>query len=207
MIQGWHFPQQNRTLAHSGEPVTPGATYRVAGPLALCAVGLHGSVRLIDALGYASGSILTRCSFSGEIVHGTDKLCATERTVLWIGDIAPVLHEAACHFAETALRVAKVTDPRSWSAIEAKRKWLRGEITDKELAAARDAARAAAWDAARAVAWDAARDAARAAAWAAAWAAARAAAWAAARDVAWDAARAEQNEYLECAVRHFAGAE
>jgi hypothetical protein len=30
-------------------------------------------------------------------------------------------------------------------AIEAKRKWLRGEITDDEL----DAARAAAWDAAR----------------------------------------------------------
>jgi hypothetical protein len=40
--------------------------------------------------------------------------------------------------------------------IAAKRAWLRGEITDEELAAARAAARAAAWAAARAAAWDAA---------------------------------------------------
>jgi len=65
-------------------------------------------------------------------------------------------------------------DPRSIAAIEAKRKWLRGEITDKEL----DAARAAARD----VAWDVARTAANAAAWDAANAAANAAARYAARE-------------------------
>lgn len=76
---------------------------------------------------------------------------------------APILHEFACRCAEYALSFVDNPDPRSIAAIDAKRKWLRGEITDKEL----DAARAAAWDAA----WDAARDAARAAAMAAAWAA------------------------------------
>ena len=78
---------------------------------------------------------------------------------------APILHEFACRCAEYALSFVDNPDPRSIAAIEAKRKWLRGEITDKEL----DDARAAALDAARAAEWDAARDAARNAAQAAAW--------------------------------------
>ena len=67
---------------------------------------------------------------------------------------APILHEFACRCAEYALSFVKNPDPRSIAAIEAKRKWLRGEITDAELDAARTdaelyAAQAAAWD----VAW------------------------------------------------------
>ena len=77
---------------------------------------------------------------------------------------APILHEFACRCAEYALSFVDNPDPRSIAAIEAKRKWLRGEITYAELYAARDAAWAAAWDAARdaarAAAWVAARDAA-----------------------------------------------
>ena len=70
---------------------------------------------------------------------------------------APILHEFGCRCAEYALSFVDNPDPRSIAAIEAKRKWLRGESTDKEL----DDARAAEWDAAR----DAARNAAQAAAW------------------------------------------
>lgn len=70
---------------------------------------------------------------------------------------APVLHEFACRCAERALALVDNPDPRSTAAVAVKRAWLRGEATDDELAAARDAARAAAW----AAAWDAA--------WAAAW--------------------------------------
>ena len=103
---------------------------------------------------------------------------------------APILHEFACRCAEYALSFVDNPDPRSIAAIEAKRKWLRGEIKDEELRAAWAAARAAAWDAARA----AARAAAMAATWdaagAAAWAAARAATWDAVRDSAWDSAGA-----------------
>lgn len=94
---------------------------------------------------------------------------------------APILHEFACRCAEYALSFVDNPDPRSIAAIEAKRKWLRGEITDMELRAARDAARDAAMDAARdaawAVAWYAARYAARYAAWAVARYVARDAAW------------------------------
>ena len=83
------------------------------------------------------------------------------------------LHEFACRCAEEALKLVEDPDPRSVAAIEAKRKWLKGEISDEELAAAWAAAWAAwaaAWDAANVAAWDAASDAASAAA-RAAWAA------------------------------------
>ena len=71
---------------------------------------------------------------------------------------APILHEFACRCAEYALSFVDNPDPRSIAAIDAKRKWLRGEIKDKELRAAWAAARAAAWDSARAAAWAAANE-------------------------------------------------
>ena len=86
------------------------------------------------------------------------------------------LHEFACVCAERALSRVGNPDSRSIAAIAAKRAWMRGEITDAELAAARDAA------------WVAARAAARDAAWDATWAAA----WDAARDAAWDAVMAAE---------------
>ena len=87
-------------------------------------------------------------------------------------------------------------DDRSRKAVEVAERFAVCEASERELAAARDAAWDAAWDAASAAAWAAASAAAWAAASAAAWAAARAAAWAAARAAAWDAARAAQIDIL-----------
>jgi hypothetical protein len=102
---------------------------------------------------------------------------------------APILHELACRFAEAAIGLARSEpDLLSIAAIAAKRAWIRGEITDTQLAAARDAASAAAWAAAGAAAGAAALNAASAAAWDAASAAALDAASAAALDAALDAA-------------------
>ena len=103
---------------------------------------------------------------------------------------APILHEFACRCAEDALSRIDNPDPRSIHAIAVKRRWIAGEATDEELAAARTAAwaaQAAAQDAARTAAQAAAQAAARTAAWAAQAAAqdaARTAAWA-----TWTAAR------------------
>ena len=123
---------------------------------------------------------------------------------------APILHEFACRCAEYALSFVESPDPRSIAAIEAKRKWLRGEITDAELDAARGEARDAAHDtamyatriaarvAAQDVAWVIARVIAQDAAWAAALDTACAAcdvAWAAAHDAAMYAARDAAREH------------
>ena len=99
------------------------------------------------------------------------------------------LHEFACVCAERVLSRVENPDPRSVAAIEAKRAWIKGEISDAELDAARVSAWVAARAAARGAAWAATMDAASAAAWAAA--------WAAARDAAWDAERAWQVEELK----------
>lgn len=93
----------------------------------------------------------------------------------------PILHEFACRCAEYALSFVESPDPRSIAAIEAKRKWLRGEITDAELDAART---------------DAELYAAQAAAWGVAWAAATAAAWAAESNTTGDAALEHELEIL-----------
>ena len=191
---GWHFLREDRRLQYPPHTlVEVGQTLTVEPPLKLCTCGLHLSERAIDALNYAPGPIVCRVEGSGEILVGDDKAAATKRTVLWMVDATNTLHEFACWCAEQALlrerEAGREPDPRSWAAIETKRRWLRGEATDKELAAARDAA------------WAAARAAARAAAWYAAWASAWASAWYA----AWDATRDVQNAKLEEMLNELAG--
>ena len=123
---------------------------------------------------------------------------------------APILHEFACRCAEYALSFVESPDPRSIAAIEAKRKWLRGEITDAELDVARVAARDAAHDAAMYAARIAARVAAQDVAWViarviaqdAAWAAARNVVWSAVNDAALDIARAASRAARDAAREH-----
>ena len=199
-IKAWHFVTKDRRLRYGDNRyVRAGMVQEMAGdgaPL-LCERGMHASTSLLDALRCAPGPIVCRVEIWGDVALGDDKLCGRFRRVLWTVDATVVLHEFACWCAERALRRAKVTDKRCWGAIEAKRAWLRGEISSSEL----DAARAAAMDAARAAASAAAWVAARAAAWAAAWVAAWAAAWAAALDAAWDAERKAQDRHLVCMLR------
>jgi hypothetical protein len=167
---GWHWlSDDGLTTAHVARDgrarkriaVEPGQTLRARGTIRPCTNGLHASKRALDALQYAPGARIQRVRLSGTIVEEDDKAAASARTCLWVADATTVLHEFACWCAEQALlrerERGKEPDPRSWAAIEAKRRWLRKEITDKEL----DAARAAAWVAAWAAAWDAARAAAR----------------------------------------------
>ena len=197
----WHFLRQNKKLGYEDNRlVRVGHTFKCEpDTIKLCQQGFHGSIKPIDALEYAPGPIICRVELGGRIIRGDDKVFASDFLVIAMADATETLHLMACWSAEQALKLIKNPDPRSVAAIQAKYKWLRGEITDSELDAAWAAARAAAW----AAAWAAARDAAGAswnAAWAAAWAAARDvswnAAWAAARDVSWNAAYAAQNRKL-----------
>ncbi len=211
-MKAWHFAADNRKLGYGDNRlVETGRTYKAKGEISMCQNGMHGSIRIIDALKYAHGSIICRVDITGDVIVGDDNIVGRSRKVLWTLDATNILHEFACRCAEDALALVDKPDPRSIAAIQAKRDWLAGKISNDELAAARDAAwdadRAAAWAtdkaavdiAAKAAAWAAAREAARAAARAAAREAARAAAWEAARDAvgvptssdaAWDADRA-----------------
>ena len=173
--EGWHFLPADRRLANGdGRLVVAGETLRVDGPPVLCERGFHASASPLDALQYAPSPIVQRVCLGGEILYGEDKAVATERACLWLADATPALHEFAVLCAEGAMLGVSLAGgyvhPASINVVAVKRRWMRDEATDAELAYARDAAYAAR-DAARA---------ARAAAYAAyaAWGA-RAAAYAA----------------------------
>ncbi len=220
MIEAWHFLAADRKVAaYPGAPfagtlVTPGLKLVLpeSARIVPCEYGLHASVRAIDALSFAPGPIVQRVRLSGRVVEQKDKAAASERETLWVMDASLALHISAVNFAQVALdaQMARgvAIDQRSQNALDVKLRWLGGQSSDSELAAAwdaasaaaRDAASAAAWDAASAAARDAAWDAASAAAWDAASAAAWDAAWAAAWDAAKDAARDAQNLILEAAL-------
>ena len=211
----WHFcaiDANGRPVLRDGSlALEPGQTETYDGQLSLCSAGLHMSLLAIDALQYAPGA-WCRIVRPGDMVESAaDKLCSTERYVVASFDATAVLHEAACWIAEAALLLAGVEDPRYWTAIEAKRAWLRGECSSEQLGAARAAddaadawAAADTWAAADADTWAAAAScvtwlyqaALSTTATSAATMATGDAAAAAARDAAW----AEINAALEAAL-------
>ena len=148
-MRAWHFLRDDMTGGYGDEPAwTDGEKRTVEGELVMCSHGYHASERLIDAVTYARGSTICRVEVSKDMLIDTDKVCSRSRRLLWhlpaeVGQ--GILHEFACWCAEQALKAelnaGREPDPRSWQAIETKRKWVRGEATDQELAAARDAAR------------------------------------------------------------------
>ena len=170
-ILAWHFTE-GATL-RDGQPLEVGKTYTHEGEVKMCESGYHASRRLIDALRYAPGAQISRVECWGDVQEQNDKLVARNRTVLWTIDATMILHEFACRVAEIALSKVTNPDPRSLAAIKAKRKWMKGKISDKDLdaagrgawSAAESAAKSAAWYAAESAAWYAAESAATSAAW------------------------------------------
>jgi len=212
-MKAWHFLRDDGRAQHGLLGVIEvGKTYKVKGKPIPCYHGLHASTRLIDALDYAGGSLLCRVEMGGEIAKDSDKVCAQERTVIWMMDISTILHNFACNEAERAMLAQKTQDPRSMEAIRIKRLWIKGKATDAELDAARAASRVSEWAAANASARfaasaapsAAARDASSAAASALASASARFAASASASAAEWAAgsaaASAGQNARLTAMV-------
>jgi len=197
-VIAYHFLSSDGTAYGGYRPAPVGEWEPEIPDPVLCQRGYHGSVRVLDALKYATGPILQRCEYRG-VVHGGDKLVAVSRRALCRANATALLRIFAVRCAEEALSRLAKPDPRSLAACEVASRHALGQATDRELAAARaaagDAAGDAAWASAEGAAWDAAVDSAWAAAGAAALASDEAAAWASAEGAAWDA----QNSWLESA--------
>lgn len=164
----YHFLSESGRLSHDRI-----RTRAKIGPLphidnpALCKRGWHGCKSALDALFYAKGPILDLRRLSGVVLHDQDKSAASDCEIVAIVDATRTLHEFACWCAEQALALVETPNPRSVAAIEAKRAWLRGEMSSVELDYARytagiaalaevvRAARASAWSAASAATEDA----------------------------------------------------
>ena len=134
-VKGWHFLSEDSTLAYEpGIKVEKGTLLTMTREPALYKQGLPYSKYLIDALRYAPSSILSRVWIGGKRVKGSSRGAAQKQGILWVGDISNILHEFSCLYAEKALEVTGKTDKLLCNVIEAKRAWMRGEISDEQLA-------------------------------------------------------------------------
>ena len=224
-MKAWHFTNENMTLGYGdGRKIVEGETLSCEGDIVLCQNGMHGSKRIIDALQYAPGPILTRVEITGDVVEGDDKIAGRHRKVLWSLDATEILHRFAVQVALDACQKAGVTDPSTLAAPQAKLDWLDGKISDEELVdawsatclsagsdggsdakwvtrlAAESAAKSAT-ESALSAAWSAARWAAclsaKSVAWLAAESAAESAAWSATESAAESAIRFDQEVILQ----------
>ena len=170
MQTAYHFLKADMT-AESGqeEPWVIGEKRSIKGEIALCERGYHSAPTPWEALTYAPGPMLCEVQVARPVAKDRDKQVSRTRLLIAAVDVTSILHEFACGCAEDVLPLFEQSHPhdsRPRKAIETKRRWLRGEATDQELAAARAAARGAARAAAGDAAWGAARAAAGDAAWA-----------------------------------------
>jgi hypothetical protein len=189
-MKAYKFLKDDYRSGYGNEPPwKEGETRTVAGDIVMCERGYHASPSWLDALQYAPGSIACIVDIK-KPVKGDDKWVSNTCTIIKMVDATKVLRTFACDCAERALKLANVTDKRSWNAIKVSRLYNKGKATKEELDTAWDAALAAS-DAASDAALAAARDAALAAS-----AAALAAARAAARAAASDAERVWQKRHL-----------
>src|SRR3990172_7302602 len=125
-LLAWHFTDGMKL--RDDQPLVAGLTYTHEGPLVMCKSGYHGSERILDALRYAPGSMLSRVELSGEWLRDSDKVVASRRRVLWVLDAERTLHEFGVWGAYGALlaerEAGREPDPRSWATVSAKRRWL-----------------------------------------------------------------------------------
>ena len=156
IVIGWHFLAKDGTSHNGYRPAPVGEWETVIEDPVLCERGYHGSLRLIEALGYAPGPILQRCEYRG-VVHDDDKFVATTRRAIVRADASALLRMFAAYVAEEAMESAKWADERSWAATSAANLYALGLISAADLSAAESAARLAAESAARSAAWSAAR--------------------------------------------------
>jgi len=146
---GWHFAANWKL--RDGQPLDV-ATYTVLPPLALGARGLHASERALDALRYAPPGmpcVVSRVELSGAIERDEDKVCASERRVLWAADCTDTLRAFALVVGTQALDRAAArgltVDRRAYEVLRAAEAYRHGEASRVDL----DAAAHGAWAARR----------------------------------------------------------
>ena len=145
-MKAWHFTNEKMTLGYGdGRKIVEGECLSCEGDIEICRNGMHGSKRIVDALRYAPGPILTRVEITGDVVEDDNKIAGRHRKVLWSLDATEILHRFAVQVALDACHEAGVTDPVVLAAPQAKLDWLDGKISNEELVAARSAAWSAAW--------------------------------------------------------------
>ena len=89
----WHFTKSDGNggaVLRDGRPVVVGKTLvhneATEGGIEICVRGLHSSVRVVDALAYAPGCMVSLCDAGGRIIEGDDKVVIDCESLTSYGD-------------------------------------------------------------------------------------------------------------------------
>lgn len=149
MIRAYHFVGDR---LRDGRPVPPDGEWLIHdGPAVMCEAGLHASRHPFDALTYAPGNVLCLVECDDVVDEEEDKLVCRRRRIVARFDAARLLREFAADCAESMLQLVPADSQLAcmW-AIDAARRFARGECDeDERTAAAYAAADAAAYAAVR----------------------------------------------------------
>ena len=116
-MEAWHFVgsklRDGRAVPKDGEKLIQ------TGEIIPCQNGLHGSVRIIDALQYAPPKTkwICRTEHCGVIVEHGDKVASSERTIIWRVEADPILNMFARMCASDVLHL--------WDAPEIVKEYLK----------------------------------------------------------------------------------
>jgi hypothetical protein len=83
-VNVWWFCKDDHSLQYEdGRIASIGQTHTVdPEKVELCKYGLHGSTHVVNALNYGHGDRLFYCRLDGKVIHGIDKVVASQRTYL-----------------------------------------------------------------------------------------------------------------------------
>jgi hypothetical protein len=132
---GWHFLRKDWT-----SPNDPGEVYRIGqtavhhGVLQIGKSGLHASSRALEALRFATGTVVTRVLCCIEEADGTQKapvmedyqMVGNRRKIVWGYDAEEELRTFARYCANRVVHL--------WAAPDVVKAYLRGDSTGKEAA-------------------------------------------------------------------------
>ena len=114
-----------------------GEARTISGPVSIGSHGYHASRTWLDALAYAPGPIACIVEVSCPAHEALTQLVARTRVLVDCRDASSVVGVFACECMARALRKAGVEDWRPRAAIEARRRWIEGEVDETMLRAAR----------------------------------------------------------------------
>ena len=151
-VLAWHFSTGKLNYGDDRK-ISVSKKHSVKGEIVICNNGLHGSERIIDALGYArlDACIIARTEHSGNIIQESDKLVSRHRKYIHVIDGTEILREFARK--QALINIKKIKPYCSQDSYSLILKWLK---TGKEDL--RSAARSAAWSAAESAARSAANE-------------------------------------------------
>ena len=136
-LLAWHGTRADGTTRYLKVKEVVGVKTFLVGNVELCKNALHGSLRAVDMLRFSEGLWIKRTLHEGVVLHDTNKIGSSERTVVGEADATHMVSDWAFWCADRAVRIHAVIALRqAGMESEAEKLGNLEAITDKKSALA-----------------------------------------------------------------------